>query len=231
MTTATTSLRRLIPSALYDEWRVKSRAVRRASWAAPFAALVAIARAEVVPRSEIPDNVCARYLDLLGVVPEVRRLRLNQRWLETHDDPFLPAGLYEAQMLSIYRWFGAFIASWWWLAVRNRAYQAASRFQFKHVEDFTEYAVFGQGDDKPYRPGEWLCIAMVAGEPRAFEYSRTWDYSGSRFGRAIAWLRTRFGQVREGWKLRPLAEGDRPEGPTATGILQLRSWRPFQSME
>jgi hypothetical protein len=215
-------LRKLIPAELYARWRGLAGEVRRAGLVAPFAALPAVLRAEPVdPMQMAPAErqwLREKYEREIGAVPPLYRLRPNQRWMETNDDPYLPAGLYEADIRRIYDRFGWQAAGYVWLGWRNRAYSVAARYQFRHGEG-VEYRTFGVGSMEPFVAGQWLCLACRDGVPEAFEYSRTWDYR---------LIRSKVGQYREGWKLRPLAEGDRPQGRTATGILQLPSWRPFQ---
>ena len=254
-----TSLIDQVPTALLNDWQAKALYVSRSAWVAPLAAPFAIARAQPVNLAELAPwtarHVQDKYTRELGSVPPLRRLPADQRWLETHDDPYLPAGLYEAQVRALYRRAGWALASWYWLGLRNRAYSVAQRFQFHHVPRQTDYRVFGSGSVQPFEAGDWLCIAMVNGEARAFEYSRTWDYSAAgaahRDGaieRGLAWLATlpgvrralaaRVGQLRLGWKLRPLARAavglepwPEPGVPTAIGQLQVASWRPLQSRE
>ena len=224
-TVADSTHRDLIPTTLRDDWRAKALFVSRSRWAVVVALPFAIARAESVQLFGLPYNeghrLAAKYMAELNRIPLLHRLRPNQRWLETHDDKYLPAGLYERKTLHrwLYQHVGWRSSAFVWL-LRNRAYQVANRFRFEHREGVTEYRTWGAGSMEPFVAGEWLCIAYVHGEARAFEYSRTWEYD---------WLSSKVGQEREGWALRPLAQGDRPTGPTATGRLIAGSWRPLQS--
>ena len=250
------SLIDLVPTELLNDWEAKAAYVQRAARLAPLAAPVAVLRAQPVVMAELPpwQQMWAtdKYRRELGEVPPLRRLRPNQRWLETQDDPLLPAGLYEARVLALYRRFGWAAASAYWLGLRNRAYSVAHRFRFWHRADRTEYCVWGEGSMAPFVPGEWLCVALVNGEARAFEYSRTWDYTAGgaehRTGaaeralapvvRALGLAGKRAGQYRMGWKLRPLARAAArlepwpdPTVPSAIGQLQPPTWRPLQSLE
>jgi hypothetical protein len=251
-----TSLLDQVPVYLLNDWEAKAAFVRRAAWAAPLAAPWAIARAEPVTLAELPawmqQWAADKYRRELGEVPPLRRLRPNQRWLETQDDPLLPAGLYEAQVRWLYERLGWAPAAYYWLGLRNRAYSVAHRFRFWHRVERTEYRVFGDGSMQPFVPGEWLCVALVDGEPRAFEYSRTWDYTArgevhrrgpveealAMLVSAVGLAGKRGGQYRMGWKLRPLARAAAglepwpdPTAPSAIGQLQVPSWRPLQSLE
>ena len=132
-------LRDLVPQDLRDRWRSYDKRVRTAGWEATFAAPLACARAE---RAAPPDEeTVAKYMRELGELPPLRRLRPNQRWLETIDDPFLPGGLYERQVLSIYRRFGRYWGDVYWLAFRNSNYGLAYYFKPEQFKGLTSYAL------------------------------------------------------------------------------------------
>lgn len=59
----------------------------------------------------------------------VQRYRLPNAfmWLETPDE-HLPGGLYEPAVYSVYRRFGWFVCSWYWLGIRNVAFGLAWQF-------------------------------------------------------------------------------------------------------
>jgi len=60
-------------------------------------------------------------------------------WFNTPDDPASPHGLYEPKMRGLHRRFGARVADWWWLGVRNRAYGLAYALKPAHFRDLTTY--------------------------------------------------------------------------------------------
>lgn len=62
---------------------------------------------------EVPDQPDWKH-------PEIQRYELWHwfRFAETPDE-YLPGGTYEPTHYRIYRYLGRWVASWWWLAIRN----------------------------------------------------------------------------------------------------------------
>lgn len=57
----------------------------------------------------------------------------------TPDDPVSPFGMYEEKMRRMYAHFPKWVADWWWLGVRNRAYGLAYKFKPQYFKDLTSY--------------------------------------------------------------------------------------------
>ena len=222
------------PDALMDRWRQASSQARWAGVAAFFAAPVAILRAErVYPTALEPAEylrVYQKYAHELGMLPSpLLRLRDNQRWIETPDDAYLPAGLYEASQRALYERVGLFLSSWWWLGVRNRAYGVNKRHRYEHQAG-DRFVIVGDahpGDEHrgiATCAGRWECWVYRNGEPVAFEVDEIL---------LNRWPRGTMRQTKRGWKLRAVIDRLALGMPgtaehSAAGYLQGWSWRPAQ---
>lgn len=222
---------------VFDRWQRANSQARWAGIAAFFAAPVAILRAEKVWPADLADDefrrVFQKYTTEYGMLPwPLRRLRANQRWIETPDDKYLPAGLYEDDVRRLYERFGLLVAGWYWLGVRNRAYEVMRRHRYtwQPGDRFVQVGAAHPGDAHarvPTTPGRWECFVYrrtEAGDQLvAFEVDEIRLWSGGR----------RFTQRKYGWKLRAVI-GRQALGlpPTAedssAGYLQAMSWRPTQ---
>lgn len=206
-------------------WRQKARVDFWAGFAALFAVPFAVLRAQRQTLNDVDSVTIERYLQILHELPRkgIWRLRKNQQWLETSDEPFLPAGLYEPDIKRVYDRFGWKIAAIWWLW-RNRAYGHAMRERLQDVRQL-RYVPSGNGRMEPFTPGEWFCeVYNEAGILVGFEYSYTWK---SWFGR--------HGQYRAGWAIRRFADASIGQDTwpadgqlTADGRL-IETIRPFQT--
>ncbi len=236
----------MIPVALEQTWRAHAADVARVARSAWWRVPIAVWRAHRLKLEDLPEDeqvrVSRKYLAELGhgVVPPLRRLRAEDSELETVDDPYLPAGLYERKSLHRWLWDRGWprlsAIAWLW---RNRAYGKAADYRYEH-EARDVFLVRGDGDagdehdaaNRPTRAGERVILAMrpVGDHAVAVAFER------QRVGFFPAWLcmlipplKRRFWQVKEGWKLGDYADGSIPVQPTAAGLLQTRSLRPFQS--
>lgn len=222
------------PDALMDRWRQASSQARWAGVAAFFAAPVAILRADKLWPGDLPDDefrrVFQKYTAEYGTLPRpLLRLRENQRWIETPDDAYLPAGLYEASQRALYERVGLFLSSWWWLGVRNRAYGVNKRHRYEHQagDRFVTVGEAHPGDALAgiaTRAGRWECWVYRNGDPVAFEIDEI---------RLNRWPAGTMRQTKRGWKLRAVIDRLALGLPgtaedSAAGYLQGRSWRPAQ---
>lgn len=57
----------------------------------------------------------------------------------TPDDPVSPFGQYEEKMRRLYAHVPKWVADWWWLGVRNRAYGLAYKFKPDFFKSLTTY--------------------------------------------------------------------------------------------
>jgi hypothetical protein len=57
----------------------------------------------------------------------------------TPDNPDSPHGMYEQKMQGIHARFGTWIADWWWLGVRNRAYGLAYNLKPELFRNLSSY--------------------------------------------------------------------------------------------
>jgi hypothetical protein len=182
----------VIPPALQERWEGYARAATRASRLAWLTVPIAVMRAQPVntafltlaERQWIED----KYAREIGRVPRLYRLRVADRWMETVDDPYLPAGLYERR--SVHRWLfdrgWPRLASLAWLW-RNRAYgslAALPRYEWQPGDHFVWRGAGDPGDDKrpdkwPTRAGVWECAVhrktAFGMEIVAFERDRIGD--------------------------------------------------------
>lgn len=226
-----------MPPDVLARWSAASLQAKLAGYAAFLAAPVAILRAERLAVADLPaaerSALGEKWTRELGQQEfgrwptVVRRLQPGQRWIETPDDKYLPAGLYEADQRRLYERFGLFLASWYWLGVRNRAYGVTRRhrYQWQEGDRFITTGEAHPGDsENPTRPGRWECAVFRHGECIAFETDEI---------RLNRWPAGTFRQTKRGWKLRAvlgrMALGLPPtEDGSAAGFLQPKSWRPFQ---
>lgn len=115
--------------------------------------------------------------------------------------------------------FGWWAASTYWLwrnavnALANR-YRVDPDFNTAVMRQWNSHGAIAR--EKPYQPGVSLLL-MRWGDQWAFELRA-----------CCPTTRTQCIFFRAGWKLTPWFEGRRPEQPTATGMLQAPSLRPFQ---
>lgn len=63
--------------------------------------------------------------EVAGLLAPLVTLVYRGGWFNTPDDPASPRGLGEPAMRALHARFGAWLADWWWLGVRNRAYGLA----------------------------------------------------------------------------------------------------------
>lgn len=59
---------------------------------------------------------------LMGLIAPVVTLFYRGGWFNTPDDPTSPRGMGEPFMRKLHAHLPAWIADWWWLGLRNRAY-------------------------------------------------------------------------------------------------------------
>lgn len=224
----------MIPALLHEAWRAQAAVVTKAGRRAIFCAPFAVWRAwRAGPVSDVPSTVRRRVIDAVEYLPPLYRLLEQDRWMETVDDVYLPAGLYEDDGLhrkafdrGLHRTSAVL---WLW---RNRAYGAAAAFKFE-PEPSDEVVIGGAataGDPETGKEtiaGLWSIVVRRGGVPVAFQTVEIGFYP-EWVCKLVPALRRRFWMVIEGWKLRDFYDGDGAAGEAA-GILQVRSLRPFQA--
>lgn len=137
-------------------------------------------------------------------------------WMETHDAR-LPGDMKVVRpILQRYGWWVASVI-WLW---RNSAYALADRFRVDPEFNRAKFRVYnaqdGIAEDGPYLPGVSL-LTLRWNDRWAFELCICWPMPKGRCG-----------FIRAGWKLADWFEGLRPQKPTATGMFQPLSIRPWQ---
>lgn len=134
-------------------------------------------------------------------------------WMETQTEP-LPGPTSITGVIAERR--GWYVASVYWLW-RNSVYALADKFRID--PDFTNarFWYIGNKDcnNTDYQPGVFLG-SVQSPTGRAFEFRAVWPMPGNNCG-----------MFRAGWKLSSWFDGRRPQKPTATGMLQVPSLRPF----
>jgi len=113
-------------------------------------------------------------------------------------------------------------ASVYWLW-RNSVYALAGKFRVWF--DFSQPVTFWHTGDKdagvdPYHAG-WFFGTMRQGNIWAWEFRAAWLWPMTK---------NKIGMFRVGYKLSKWFNGGRPELPSATGMLQVPSIRPFLSL-
>jgi hypothetical protein len=105
------------------------------------------------------------------------------QWLNTPDDRGSSQGLYEPQVMSVYKRFGFYAKTWYWLGVRNTfggLWDALARPGLPTYSSGESVQTKG-----PYRAGIWLGRSAVA-----WELDIVWPYSA-----------TKCGNIRLGWRV------------------------------
>lgn len=136
-------------------------------------------------------------------------------WMETPTAPLPGPASITGDILASRGWYWAAVY-WLW---RNSAYGLSDSFRVDPpLDNVTYWHVGNQATGvKPYTPGVFLGTMTWQGG-WAFELRAIWPMP---FGKC--------GMFRLGWKLSSWFSGERPEKPTATGMIQVPSIRPFQT--
>ena len=115
-------------------------------------------------------------------------------WFNTPDDPGCDQGLYEPQVLAVYKAWGWAAKTWYWLGVRNQmnGLFAAIATQAPRSQTFWSSSPHYPQTKGPFLAGKWLGTALID-DRWYFEFAAVW-----------AWSATKCGQFRIGWKLEPL---------------------------
>jgi hypothetical protein len=95
----------------------------------------------MIPIREHPMLVFCKALlcELVGLLAPLVCLFYRQGWFVTPDDPVSPHGQYEPKMCRIRELFGNWVADWWWLGVRNRAYGLRYALKPEYFKTLSSY--------------------------------------------------------------------------------------------
>jgi hypothetical protein len=159
--------------------------------------------------------VYALLIGLVKAVAPIVCLVYRGGWFLTPDDPVSPFGCgttpgasREPAMQRMYERFGRFIADWWWLGVRNRAYGLAYALKPEHFKAMTSYAT----------------------DVRSWSYRWHGPLRRIEIDGFVEWtLDAKVAHVILGWRLRPVWDGllvdvpVRPVNMDARPILSVRA--------